>query len=346
VIYLRTKALSYGQTYYVTVESGAIRPPGGAALAITGNTAWRFTTASGAPSNVSALTVALDGSGNFCSVQGALDALPASNSQAATITIQRGLYHEIVHTSGKSNVTLRGQDRKQTVILGTNNNNMNAGTVIRSLVGFDNTAGLIVENLTIHNLTPQGGSQAEALRLKGCDRCVIRNVDILSLQDTLLWDGRIFADNCYIAGNVDYVWGGGAVYFNNCEIHTVGRKGYIVQSRNAAGAYGYVFVDSRLTADAGITGDVLARIDVSAYPGSHVAYIGCTMGSHIDPAGWVVTGGSPTSALRFWEYQSKDPSGNALNTSGRLSGLTPITAAQATMMRDPAVVLGGWSPPR
>jgi len=63
--------------------------------------------------------------------------------------------------SGKSNVTLHGQDRKRTVILGTNNDNLNPSTATRSLMGFDKTNGLVIENLTIHNLTAQGGSQAE-----------------------------------------------------------------------------------------------------------------------------------------------------------------------------------------
>ena len=158
--------------------------------------------------------------------------------------------------------------------------------------------------MTIHNLTPQGGSQAEALRLQNCDRCVVRDADVLSLQDTLLWSGKLYAQNCYIAGNVDFIWGNGVAYFDNCEIKTVGRNGYNVQARNAVGAYGYVFVDSRITSDAGITGSTLARIDADAYPGSHVAYINCTLGSHISSAGWTITGGSPTASLRFWEYQS------------------------------------------
>ena len=80
--------------------------------------------------------------------------------------------------------------------------------------------------------------------------------------------------------------------FERCEIKTVGRKGYVVQSRNGAGAYGYVFVDSKITGDPGITGIVLARIDVGVYPGSQVAYVDCEMGSHIAPEGWTITGGA------------------------------------------------------
>ncbi len=247
--------------------------------------------------------------------------------------------------SGKNNVTLHGESRSGTIIAATNNNNLNPSTRGRALFGGDSLTGLVIENLTIENLTPQGGSQAEALRLQSCTHCIVRDADILSLQDTLLWSGTVYAKNCLIAGNVNFVWGTGAAYFDTCEIRTVGRSGYNVQARNTSSGYGYVFVDSRITSDAGITGNVLARIDVSAYPSSHVAYINCELGSHISAAGWTVTGGTPTSALRFWEYQSHAPGGAAINTSGRAAGSTQISSSQAQMMRDKATVLGGWAPP-
>jgi hypothetical protein len=346
VIYLKTKALAYGQTYYVTVDAGAIQPPGGGMFAITGSSAWRFTTAAAAPASLAELTVALDGSGQFCTVQGATDALPANTTTASRINIANGTYHEILHVSKKSNLTLHGQDRKLTVLAGTNNDMQQSGnspgTANRALLGFDGTNGLVIENLTIHNLTPQDGSQAEALRLQSCDKCVVRDADILSLQDTLLWSGRLYAENCLIAGNVDYVWGTGVAYFNKCELRTVGRTGVIVQSRNTSGAYGYVFVDSKLTTDSASKNNVLARIDVSAYPGSHVAYIDCQM-TNVAPAGWTITGGAAPSTLRFWEHRSTDASGNPLNVTGRMGG-TQIDDGQAAAMRDPMTVLGGWKP--
>jgi pectinesterase len=159
-----------------------------------------------------------------------------------------------------------------------------------------------------------------------------------------LWSGRIYAENCYVAGNVDFVWGTGAAYFKNGEIRTLGRAGAVVQARNGASGYGYVFVDSKLTADSTVSGQVLARIDVGTYPASHVAYVNCTMGSFISPGGWIITGTGGTSQLRFWEYQSVDESGNAIDTSQRVAGSTQLTAAQAASMRDPTVVLSGWSP--
>ncbi|HEY4016613.1 MAG TPA: pectinesterase family protein [Polyangiaceae bacterium] len=345
VFHLPSHPLAYGKTYYVTVDSGAVTGPNGA-VSITGTTTWRFSTAATAPAASAALSVAFDGSSPFCSVQGALDAIPANNKTAVAVTVAAGTYHEIIHFASKSNVTLQGADRAATILSAENNSNLNASTSTRSLVGIDDSSGLVVQTLTIQNTTPQGGSQAEALRLEGCDECVVRNANILSLQDTLLWDGRIYADNCLIAGNVDFVWGGGTAYFNNCEIRDVGEAGWNVQARNPATTYGYVFVDSKLTASpTTITNHGLARIDVSQFPNSHVAYINCTLGSHIGAIGWTITGGTPTSALRFWEYQSVDPTGKLVDVSGRAAGSLQLTAAQAAMMRDPTVVLAGWQPP-
>lgn len=342
VVPLDSNALGYGKHYHVLLDAGAIQPSTGG-FSITADDAWTFSTLASAPSG-SQLSVALDGSGQFCSWQGALDAVPAGNTAPVVIAIKSGTYHGVVYFNAKQAVTLRGEDRKKTVFSGINNDNLNAGTKLRALVGADGANGLVVENLTIQNLTPQGGSQAEALRLQKCDQCVVRQVDLLSLQDTLLWSGRVYAEDCYIAGNVDFIWGEGAAYFNRCEIKTVGRSGYIVQSRNGAGAYGYVFVDSKITSDPGVTGSTLARIDVSEYPNSHVAYIDCTLGSHISTAGWTITGGSAPSSLRFWEYGSRNEAGALINLGGRAANVQ-ISAQQAADMRDPKVVLGGWQPP-
>ncbi|HKP55659.1 MAG TPA: pectinesterase family protein, partial [Polyangiales bacterium] len=342
-IVLPGRGLARGESYYVAVDAGAISV-GGGSFSISDPKAWRFSTASAAPSGGAKLSVALDGTGAFCSLQAAFDAIPAGNASPVTIELGAGKYYGIVHLGGKNQITLRGADRKRTIIAGVNNDSLNAGTAKRALFGVDDVKDLTIENLTIKNLTPQGGSQAEALRMQRCDQCVVRNADILSLQDTLLWSGRIYARDCLIAGNVDYIWGTGTAYFDRCEIRTVGRAGYIVQSRNSASMYGYVFVDSKLTSDSGVTGDVLARIDSSVYPASHVAFIDCQMGKHISPAAWTVTGGG-TGSVRFWEYKSTDPSGQPVDVSRRAGGSKQIDANQAAMMRDPKVVLGGWQPP-
>lgn len=340
IITLPAAGLDYGRTYFVKIDAGVVTGPEGA-FTISDDQTWRFTTASAPPANTDELRVALDDSAQFCTLQNAVDAA----DDDTTINIGPGNYYGLVYFKNKRGLTIHGSDRERTALKGINNNNLNPSTRGRALIGSESVTGLTIENLTIQNLTPQDGSQAEALALLSCDQCVVRDANILSLQDTLLWSGRIYAEDCYIAGNVDYIWGTGTVYFNRCEIHTVGRKGYNVQSRNGGNAHGYVFVDSKLTSDSGITGDVLARIDVAEYPNSEVAYIDCEMGPHISPAGWLISGGGAPQSLRFLEYRSRAPNGELVNTSQRLTGSRQLNESDALTYRDPSEILGGWSPP-
>jgi pectin methylesterase-like acyl-CoA thioesterase len=338
---LPSRGLGYGKTFFVTIEPGALRTAQGADFTISEPTTWQFSTRDQAPVETTALRVALDGDGDFCTLQGAIDA----SGDDTELSIGPGNYYGLVYFTDKHGLVLRGDDRELVALKGVNNDDLNPGTRARALIGTEDSSGLVFENLSIENLTPQGGSQAEALTLLGCDQCLVRDVNLLSRQDTLLWQGRIYADNCYVAGNVDYVWGTGAVYFDGCEFRTVERNGYIVQARNAPEGRGYVFVDCKLSSDASVSGDLLARIDVSEYPGSEVAFIDCELGPHIAREGWAITGGAAGSALRFVEYASRDEAGNPIDTSQRAAGSRRLSADEAAVYRDPAQVLGGWTPP-
>ncbi len=345
VIYFHQHKLAANTSYFVTVSSGTFLNAQKAAIGtVTGSSAWTFTTGP-APAASASMSVDRTGSGNFCTVQGAFDAVPANNTTARTITVAAGNYHEIVYVSGKKNLTLQGADRAGTLLEYPNNDPLNPGTSARPLFFANATTGLSIENLTIYNTTPQNGGQAEALRVQG-DQVILRNANFKSLQDTLLLAGRVYVVSSYVEGNVDFVWGTGVTYFDQCEIKTVGRAGAIVQARNTNTGYGYVFVDSKLTSDPNITGQVLARIDATQFPYSHVAYINCQMSSAISAQGWTITptGTTQTTNLRFWEYQSTDPNGVLLNVSKRDPASLQLSSTQAAMMRDKATVLAGWNP--
>jgi len=345
VVYLKAHALAAAESYFVTIDPGVFTDSAGTPLPGLVQSEWAFTTGSGVPQDAADIGVALDGSADFCSVQGAIDAVPAANATPILIRIKSGVYHEIVLISGKSNLTLRGEDRKQTVIAYPNNDVLQngGGTKVRAMFSAESTNDLTLENLTLHNLTPQGGSQAEALRIDPGNQVIVRHADILSLQDTLLLSGKIYLNDCYVEGNVDFIWGKGTAYFDQCELKTVGRSGYNVQSRNLAN-YGYVFVDSKLTSDVGIVGNWLGRIEVDRFPQSNVAYINCQMGNHITPKGWLLTSGTDTSQLRFWEYGSTDLAGNVLDLSQRDPISRQLTDVEAAALRDKATVFSGWNP--
>jgi pectin methylesterase-like acyl-CoA thioesterase len=343
VVYLAGPVLNPGHTYYVTVDQGVFLDAEGKSLGkISDPAAWRFTAVAPAPASPSELTVALDGTGDYCSVQGAIDAVPAANASRVTITVRPGVYREIVEILNKQFVTLRGEDRDTSIIAYTNNDDLNGGTHSRPMVNAENSNDLVIENITLHNTTPQGGSQAEALRVEPGERVILRNANFLSLQDTLLLSGHVYVTGAYVEGNVDYVWGKGTVFFDDSELRTVGRFGYNVHARNLAGQYGYVFVNSRLTADDGITGQFLGRIDVSEYPGSMVAYVDCEMTPAINVAGWTITppGVEVPADLRFWEYGSVDPDGNPVDVSRRAPFSKQLTDEEAEPLRDPVTVLG------
>src|SRR5262249_41041215 len=108
VVYLPSKPLTYNPTYYGNLASGAIKAPRGAASVAGGPPAGRSPPAAAAPRNKPAIGVALDGSAPFCSLQGALDFTPASNTAATTVSIANGTYHEIVYFKSKQNVSIQG----------------------------------------------------------------------------------------------------------------------------------------------------------------------------------------------------------------------------------------------
>lgn len=340
-IQLHNGVLAYNTTYYVQIEGGVLLDSTGEAWSGVNNPTWRFTTKAAPPAaGTLVVTVAEDGSGDFASIQGAFDFVPVNNVRPLTILVRNGTYREILLLRNRPFVTLRGEDRRRTVIAYANNANLNAGNA-RAMVGID-ANDFTLENLTLRNTTPPGGSQAEALRTNS-QRCTVRNVDFSSYQDTLFLNGRAYFENCTIEGDVDFIWGGGAAYFYKCEIRAL-RRGYNVQSRSTAGQRGYVFVECTLTAPSGVTGHVLARTDTTSFPACEVAYLDCTMGAHITPAGWTTTGPGGTENLRFLEYRSRDLNGGLLNVALRNPGSRQLGEAEADQLRSVAYVLGGWEP--
>lgn len=344
-IYPRAGVLGYNQTYYVTVESGVILETSGATfLGISEAAEWRFTTKNAGPlPGASAVTVAADGSGDFGSVQGAIDFVPVGNAARVIITVKRGTYRELNYIGAtKPFITVRGEDREQTVIAYPNNNTLNSGNN-RAMFSVD-AHDFTLETITLRNLTPLGGSQAEALRGSG-QRAVLDRVNLRSYQDTLLWNGALFVTDSLIEGDVDFMWGGGAGYFQRCELKALSSGGYYAQVRNGAGQRGYVYVDCRLTAAAGVAEVRLARIDPRAgggtgWPYSQVVFINCVMGGHVARDGWRLDNATSAPDLQFWEYQSTDAAGATLDVSGRLRDSRQIDDLRARQYRDPEFVVG------
>jgi pectin methylesterase-like acyl-CoA thioesterase len=359
-----SKALAYGQTYYVTIEPGVLTDASGAPFGGSSDPhGWRFSTkASGPAAGTTTLTVAAAGSGDFNTVQGAIDFVPANNPQPVTITVRRGSYTEIVYVrSSKPFITVRGEDRNASVIQYPNNENLNSGSSPRAMFGVD-APDFTLENITLHNTTTKFNSenrtrQSEAFRGNN-NRILLNQVTLKSFQDTLLLQSRPgvtqggFVNESYIEGDVDFLWGTGTVFFRNSELKMITSNAYYTQIRNDSTKNGYVFLNSRLTAAPGVTGAYLSRIDPDVFPYSQVVFIDSVMGPHIRPEAWrfdnpdLPGGATPTNYpnIKFWEYNSRDTGGAPIDVSQRHPLSRQMTAEEAAFWRNPANVLGGWVP--
>jgi hypothetical protein len=201
-------ALRPHTTYFVAIDPGAFLDSKGNALPAVTSDDWSFSTGP-APAG-DHLRVRADGTGDTCTVQGAIDA--AATDVPVVIDVAAGNYHEILLVSGLAALTLRGQERDTTVVSYANNDafQRGAGTVSRGLLTVENTPRFTIESLTLHNTTPEGGSQAEALVVQAGVRTVVRNARLVSTQDTVMMNGRAYLKESTLVGNVDYVWGTGA----------------------------------------------------------------------------------------------------------------------------------------
>lgn len=373
-IYL-SHALAYGRTYYIKIDAGAFKDSGGRAFAgFLDSKAWRFSTKAKPPlAGAKTITVAADGSRDFATVQGAVDFVPEGNNAPTTIFIRNGTYQEIIFFTNKNNLTFLGEDRKKTIIAYANNDRFNnnaggnpfapgaappgtvparSGSVYRrGLFLAHRVSDLTITNLTLHNTTAAGGSQAEAIILNGTQtaHAIITNVDLYSFQDTLQINGQAYVSNCYLEGDVDFMWGSGPVFFENCHARSVRSNAYYTQIRNPAANHGFVYDNCVFDGAPGATGNFLSRIAPGRFPYSEVVLLNCILSDAVGAIAWRLDQSTDAPNVHFWEYNSRSPAGTPIDLSHRLAVAKelklPDDRDTIANYSDPKFVLGGqWTP--
>jgi len=234
------------------------------------------------------MTVALDGSGDFTSIQAAIDATKCYPYQRITIHVKDGVYKEKVDVySWNTQLSLIGESRDGTVITFDDyfdkinrGRNSTFHTYTLRVGGNDFHA----ENLTIINSSGPVG-QAVALHVEA-DRVSIVNTTIKGYQDTLYLAGegfRSYFRDCYIEGSIDFIFGEGTALFEDCEIKSL-VNGYVTAaSTPKSEAFGLVFKNARLTAASGVDKVYLGR-PWRQY--ARTAFLNSALGEHILPEGW------------------------------------------------------------
>jgi pectin methylesterase-like acyl-CoA thioesterase len=356
--------LTSNQTYYVTIDNGTFADSTGIDFAgISASNVWRFTTKAAGPKDPANPIVDSAGTGDFLTVQGAIDSLAPGNNPRRTININDGTYFEIVDIAGKSNVTLRGQSRIGTIVKYPNTAAIapRGATQARMTLKV-NANDVTLENLTITNSTPQGGHQAEALMVNtGARHCIVNGCDLSSRQDTILVNSsssQAYFYNTRIYGNFDYIWGGGNVYFFKCIVHTI--TGVTRPNLTAArtsrstnstamtpwlnpngasySANGFSFVDCIFDADPGVSNITLAGRNGT--PGGLDSWTFCRM----DTNAYIKPPDNLTNSYIFWQYQNKDLAGTAPISFGNVTTLTNGRDVRLQMATNVTEWLYGWTP--
>ncbi|MEK7781112.1 MAG: pectinesterase family protein, partial [Verrucomicrobiota bacterium] len=202
---------------------------------------------------ITEVVVAQDGSGQFTNVQAAIMSVPMGYAtNPVVIRIKPGTYKEQLYIQREKRFFhLRGESATNTVLTFDLHANIPGpdgkpiGT-FRTPSTYIDAEDFTAENLTFENSAGPVG-QALAIRIDA-DRVVFRNCRFLGWQDTILANrGRHYFENCYIAGHVDFIFGGATCYFERSKIHCL-KDGYITAASTPdTNRYGYVFNQCEIT---------------------------------------------------------------------------------------------------
>jgi len=362
-IYLH-KPLAYGRTYRVEIDPGVLATEAGE-FAGTSKGDWTFSTKKAPPAaDAKKLVVAADGSGDFNTVQGAIDFVPDLLTEPVTIFIRKGNYEELVFFRGKSNLIIRGEDRDGVVVGYGNNSAFNPPQARspnrRPAFSVSNSTDIQLSTFTINNYYI---GQAEALLMTG-ERNVVDRMTLNGSGDALQLRGPTYLTGLKLTGHGDTILSVGPAFFDKCEVHSIGPFNWI---RNPATNHGHVFKDCTFigldeplpwTRRADGSGQkvkqVIARLPDNKgfnYPHAELVLINTRM-SGIAPEGWgPIQEDGPTFSranIKFWEYASTDLEGRPIDMTKRHEIVRELKRPQDDKLIEdyssPAFVLGGWTP--
>lgn len=289
--------------------------------------------------------VASDGTGDFFTIQEAINAVPDFRKNVrTTIYVRKGEYKEkIVIPASKINVSLIGE----TGAVITNDDYANKKNRFGENMGTSGSSTVYIyapdfyaENITFRNSSGPVG-QAVACFVSG-DRAFFKNCRFLGFQDTLYTydaDSRQYYEDCYIEGTVDFIFGWSTAVFNRCHIHSIG-NGYVTAPATLADTkYGYVFYDCTLTAADGVDKVYLSR---PWRPNAQAVYIRCNLGKHIVPEGWNNWNKKDAEkTVTYAEYQS---TGDGASPSTRAKFGKQLKSLKGYDMSEVLGGTDGWNP--
>ncbi|MDE6378033.1 MAG: pectin esterase [Duncaniella sp.] len=280
------------------------------------------------------IVVAADGSGDYTTVGEALRKVRGDFDEPVTIFIKNGTYREkLLINATVNNLTIEGENPDGCIIT------WDDYAALRNM-GTSGSYTCKVEgnNVTFRNLTIENGAgpvgQAVAMHTIG-DRISFINCRFLGNQDTLYTGGRnarLYFEDCYIEGTVDFIFGAATALFNRCRLHGKADGYFTAASTAAETPVGYVFYKCRLTTEP----DAKMHLGRPWRPYASTYFVECDMEGNIQPQGWNNWGNKDNeSTARYGEYKS---TGSGASPATRVTWSKVLTDEEAARLTDPGYI--------
>ena len=287
--------------------------------------------------NPDTLVVARDGTGEFRTIDEAIEVCRAFMDYHKVIYVKNGTYKEkLIIPSWLQNIEICGESAEKTIITYDDHANIQIvlgtaeprtqpmGTFRTYTLKIEGNA-ITLKNITIENNAARLG-QAVALHTEG-DRLVFINCRFIGHQDTVytgVAGTRLFFKDCNICGTTDFIFGPSTVWFENCTIESLINSYVTAASTPKDQPYGYVFNNCRLIAQPEATKVYLGR-PWRDY--GYTLFMNCDLGKHIRPEGWHNWEKHREQTARYLEYNNH---GDGAKTTERVGWSRQLTKKEAS----------------
>ena len=280
--------------------------------------------------NPDTIFVARDGTGQFRTIDEAIEVCRAFMEYHKVIFVKRGTYKEkLIIPEWLTNIELCGEDRDETIITYDDHANINKMGTFRTYTLRVAGSDITVKNITIENNAAKLG-QAVALHTTG-DRLMFINCRFLGNQDTVYTctaNTRVLFKDCYIEGTTDFIFGAATAWFEHCDIFCKADSYITAASTTQEQPFGYVFNNCHITAAPGVTKVYLGR-PWRDY--GYTLFMNCDLCNAIRPEGWHHWEKHREQTARYMEYNNRGPGATTVQRVPWSHQLTKQEAQQITM---------------
>ena len=249
----------------------------------------------------------------------------AANAARTFIFLPNGTYDlgdKCLTPISGNNISIIGESMDNTIIV--NKPEVEGIGVTATL--FNTSTGLYMQDLTLKNAYPFDKSTGRAVCLqdKGT-QTICKNVKMLSYQDTYYSNnnkGQYYFENSDIHGIVDFICGGGDVFFNKCTLTLEPGKGsYITAPYTDGSDYGYVFDGCKIVGSATDSFTFGRSWGGTAKCAFLNTILDKNAAANIASTRWT-TGGMNVVAKNFFEYNTIDENGKVISPAENIVKFT------------------------